>query len=470
MLPFLVDKNQQIARVTQQFVKLVSLYDSKDIGVKAICYYFREATQDEQLWSLIELVCTLSLKYPRILTECLRLLAVSSSRTSDLRHWKIVLRLLKTQDLSVYSEHFKLGKALQENLHILFPFLDVRRSNFNIDEAIIMVEILSRIPNLTTKIKFGHVLTTERYLVELLFNVLALRDPRRRLQKVRTVSQISILLQKLSTEHAVQNDALRSLIQSCLNPECRPLFQSQSSITTTVIPDLFDCYTDEFQPAKFSVYASLLKENRRRTANVSVARVHSTSFHSGRAAKSRAINWNVEPKVQILENPDAELNVRLFLSVLSTVCTSFPGTNTNRPSFRVANSNNGTGAAAVAAGGPPGRANNNDGILVNDAAVIEENGINISVEAARKVALLLVEIVSPDVMFNGLPWPDEEFSKVQVERDLLIRRAFEDHSYLWDLLELVANYCPSLCYCSVLLRALMATLMAYWTSCQVYKF
>jgi len=56
--------------------------------------------------------------------------------------------------------------------------------------------------------------------------------------------------------------------------------------------------------------------------------------------------------------------------------------------------------------------------------------------------------------------------QVQVERDLQIRRAFEDHPYLWDLLELVANHCPSLCYCSVLLRALMATLMAHWTSCQ----
>ena len=29
-----------------------------------------------------------------------------------------------------------------------------------------------------------------------------------------------------------------------------------------------------------------------------------------------------------------------------------------------------------------------------------------------QLSLLLVEIVSPDVMFNGLIWPDEEFTKV----------------------------------------------------------
>lgn len=30
------------------------------------------------------------------------------------------------------------------------------------------------------------------------------------------------------------------------------------------------------------------------------------------------------------------------------------------------------------------------------------------------VSLLLVELVSPDVMYNGLPWPDEEFTKVRI--------------------------------------------------------
>jgi integrator complex subunit 5 len=29
-----------------------------------------------------------------------------------------------------------------------------------------------------------------------------------------------------------------------------------------------------------------------------------------------------------------------------------------------------------------------------------------------QLSLLIVEIVSPDVMFNGLVWPDEDFTKV----------------------------------------------------------
>lgn len=37
---------------------------------------------------------------------------------------------------------------------------------------------------------------------------------------------------------------------------------------------------------------------------------------------------------------------------------------------------------------------------------------DISLDSITLVSLLLVQYVSPDVMYNGLPWPEEEFSKV----------------------------------------------------------
>lgn len=37
---------------------------------------------------------------------------------------------------------------------------------------------------------------------------------------------------------------------------------------------------------------------------------------------------------------------------------------------------------------------------------------DLSLESMTLVSLLLVQFVSPDVMYNGLPWPEEEFSKV----------------------------------------------------------
>lgn len=86
----------------------------------------------------------------------------------------------------------------------------------------------------------------------------------------------------------------------------------------------------------------------------------------------------------------------------------------------------------------------------------------VNLDALTMVSLLLVELVSPDVMYNGLPWPDEEFTKVTIERDLQIRRTFKDVPLLWTLLELTAWYRPALAYCSVLLRGIAATVMANW--------
>ena len=49
-----------------------------------------------------------------------------------------------------------------------------------------------------------------------------------------------------------------------------------------------------------------------------------------------------------------------------------------------------------------------------------------------------------------------------MERDLQIRRSFKDAPVLWTLLQLTAWYRPALAYCSVLLRAIVATVLANW--------
>ncbi|KAG0717768.1 Integrator complex subunit 5 [Chionoecetes opilio] len=85
-------------------------------------------------------------------------------------------------------------------------------------------------------------------------------------------------------------------------------------------------------------------------------------------------------------------------------------------------------------------------------------------EGASTVALLLVELISPDIMFNGFPWP-EEYIKFTFERDLAIKKTFEEYPVAWHLLEFVATHRAALSYCSVLVRALTASLTAYWNTC-----
>lgn len=51
-----------------------------------------------------------------------------------------------------------------------------------------------------------------------------------------------------------------------------------------------------------------------------------------------------------------------------------------------------------------------------------------------------------------------------MERDLCIRKAFDSTPLLWTLLKFMAVNRPALCYCSVLLRAVTASLIAQWSS------
>ncbi|XP_013134455.1 PREDICTED: uncharacterized protein LOC106100217 [Papilio polytes] len=107
---------------------------------------------------------------------------------------------------------------------------------------------------------------------------------------------------------------------------------------------------------------------------------------------------------------------------------------------------------------PPILTTNNE--LLMGALMSCMDGNSGIVEGATSVSLLLVELVSPDVMYNGLPWPDEDFTKqVSIERELYMRGAVERCAVSRAALRRVARARPALCLASALLRAAAATLL-----------
>lgn len=104
-----------------------------------------------------------------------------------------------------------------------------------------------------------------------------------------------------------------------------------------------------------------------------------------------------------------------------------------------------------------------------DPSAMEPGAATLSLSTVISVSLLLVELISPDVMYNGLPWPDEDGCKATVERDCFIRRKLEQTPIMWEILWFIALHRPALCYCSVLLRAVTATLIAQWGSCSQHR-
>jgi len=74
---------------------------------------------------------------------------------------------------------------------------------------------------------------------------------------------------------------------------------------------------------------------------------------------------------------------------------------------------------------------------------------------------LLVELVSNDVLYNGIVWPEEDF-KTTIERDLHIRRTFKNCPILWPLMGLLATYRLPLKNCSIFLKAICASVIHHW--------
>ncbi|XP_029470722.1 integrator complex subunit 5 isoform X2 [Rhinatrema bivittatum] len=97
-----------------------------------------------------------------------------------------------------------------------------------------------------------------------------------------------------------------------------------------------------------------------------------------------------------------------------------------------------------------------------DPTQLQPHEVLVNPEAAKTVAVVLVEIICPDVTNSELAWPPEEHTRNTVERDIQIYKRFKENPLLFQLLHFVALGRPALCYCSVLLRGLLATLMAQW--------
>jgi len=50
------------------------------------------------------------------------------------------------------------------------------------------------------------------------------------------------------------------------------------------------------------------------------------------------------------------------------------------------------------------------------SAVVNDVDRRLSAEVAKHIAQMLVELVTPDVMYNNIPWPEEDFVHVTIER------------------------------------------------------
>jgi len=84
-------------------------------------------------------------------------------------------------------------------------------------------------------------------------------------------------------------------------------------------------------------------------------------------------------------------------------------------------------------------------------------------------ASFLVELVCPEVI-GVTPWPDEDFLKYTIERDLKVKNMFYSYDILWNILEIISVARPSLYHCSTIIQSLFGVSLKFWKtnrSCSV---
>lgn len=94
-------------------------------------------------------------------------------------------------------------------------------------------------------------------------------------------------------------------------------------------------------------------------------------------------------------------------------------------------------------------------------AITEKKYIKVFPTANAFLATILVELVCPE-MVPVTAWPDEDFLKYTIERDLKVKNTFDTQPVLWEILELISCSRTSLYHCSVIVQSLFGMSLKFW--------
>ncbi|KAK7095573.1 integrator complex subunit 5-like [Littorina saxatilis] len=174
---------------------------------------------------------------------------------------------------------------------------------------------------------------------------------------------------------------------------------------------------------------SLLRENRRLGLSIPLPRTHASVFHAGVIGQGlkRKASLTLVSKEWVLRNQEA------LLEAIWACCQS---STDSAPSSSAAGSSQLSALSACL------------------------RLPTMSEASARTLGCTLVEVVTMDTLYNDVTWPDPEFSKVTLERDLHVWKTMEDHPVLWSILRAVSGSSVFLYYCSPVLKSLMAKIVS----------
>ncbi|XP_074653941.1 integrator complex subunit 5-like isoform X2 [Tubulanus polymorphus] len=336
---------------------------------------------------------------------------IKRKRVDTVRLLMNLLTLAREEKRHKCPERANLQKILQKHLLTLASLLTSQRTV----TAIVTIQILDVI-GLPDACDMSQLIELCGAVVTFFFQILALKDFS---QKSKAAAQCNQYLQKLSRLSPAMNVILRFLMDGVFMQENSRLFGAKVYAT--------DKAADDTQ-------YRLASENQNLASSVTIPQSHSSVFHAG------VIGHGLKrpPRSSIVTKDQQVFNRQLLVRAMLTAGSK----NDRKPALNTSMTET-------------------DEV---DGKPASTCGQTLSAPAAHVLASALVQQVTSDVLYNDIVWPapDLQLMKQTVERDLQIKKRFEDHPVLWDILDLVSTSKSGLVICSCILRSLTATLIQYW--------
>ncbi|MED6263348.1 hypothetical protein CHARACLAT_003714 [Characodon lateralis] len=409
-----------------QLLCLLSVYGGPSVATETLCQLLTQARNPEELALAWQLHTTLSScmagLIPAAVAHCVAQIHTHTLGPRQLRQLLLNLAAaIQSQDeerKGAAGAHFsmavQIGSAISGHLHDFGPLL--LHGDSAVSHAAVRLLSCSPLPRTSSP---AHLLLLSRAAVTHFFLALRRRGDAKKVgrdvgQTGEAVSCSVLLLSRFAAYSPLTLKAiLQQLVEGALHKGNADLFGGQIAdmsgapvASPSVSPDLG---------------ASLLDINCRFGTTVNFSGSVWSVFHAGVIGKGLKVRTAAN-----LPDPSAVIqNIQTLLAVIVQCCSSSSFNGSQSPSD-------------------------------------PDEPQPINAEAAKVVAVTLVENVCPDVANGELSWPPEEHARTTVERDIYIRRCFEAHPILFPLLQVVAAGRPALCYCSAVLRGLLATLLSHW--------
>ncbi|KAL5012685.1 hypothetical protein ScPMuIL_011236 [Solemya velum] len=394
-----------------QLMADIALYSEEDCAPDILSHLLVTATNEMQLKLFVRLQSRLELGYPWILENTIQRILSELQSSPAHRQNKIlgnIKVLLKWEQLCTKSTHSRstLRQCITSHWQEFTPLM--AHSDLNLAVTTMKIfNLISIPPTVSTDINL-HMCGS---LVELFYRILQLQDDRKTLKLVYICRQH---VQRLCRHIYAQCMLIRFLIESVMAEENCQLFGGKVGRNNQ----------------KDSV--SLYESNQKHEQSLTLLRSHSSVFHAG--IIGHGLKHTV--KQNILNNDQISRNRQCLLELLwmSSQEQSVP---INRDSDSTMD-------------------------IDRSSPKTRQRGLKMSGDLCRMVGGLVVELTTPDVLYNNRFWPEEDSLRVTVERDLFVWKKFEDNPVLWDIMEMYASNCLVMCRASPVLKCLTATLMNHF--------